>query len=156
LNKKKSLLTPPTDSTLGGESLSSVHKLAISNNSGTCPKKMKQNSLLCNTDNGMITMMPLAEMERIYKAEVESVLLRNKPLDCLIDPMVIVALTIGHFPLKSFTPQNTATIYSKYVVPIDIATTTVTVKCFGLLPGMATVLFDNVTVNRKSKVRRFF
>jgi hypothetical protein len=55
--------------------------------------------------------------------------------------------------MKSFIPQNTATIYSKYVVPIDIATTTELVKYVGLLPGMATMLFDGVMVNRKSKVR---
>ncbi len=56
--------------------------------------------------------------------------------------------------MKSFIPQNIASIYSKYVVPINIATTSELVKYFGLLPGMATVLFDGVMVNRKSKVRR--
>ncbi len=94
LNKKMSLLTPPTDSTLDGESLSSFRKSAISNNSGTYPKKMKQTSLLCTTNNVVVTIMPLAEMERVYKAKVEAVLYRHKPLDCLIDPMVIAALTI--------------------------------------------------------------
>jgi hypothetical protein len=58
--------------------------------------------------------------------------------------------------MKSFIPQNTATIYLKYVVPIDIATATELVKYFGLLPGMATVPFDGVMVKRKSKVRRCF
>jgi hypothetical protein len=67
LNKEMSLLTPPTDSTLGGESLLSIHKSAISEDSGTYPKKMKQTSLLCTTNNGMLTTMPLAEMERVYK-----------------------------------------------------------------------------------------
>ncbi len=80
----------------------------------------------------MITTMPLAEMERVYKAKVEAVLYCHKPLDCLIDPMVIAALSIRHPPMKSFIPQNTATIYSKYVVPIDIATTNELVKYFGL------------------------
>ncbi len=94
LNKKMSLLTPPTDSMLGGESLSSIRKLAISKDSGTYPKKMKPTSLRCTTDNGMITMMPLAEMERVYKAKVKAVLYHHEPLDCLIDPMVIAALTI--------------------------------------------------------------
>jgi hypothetical protein len=42
----------------------------------------------------MITTMPLAEMERVYKVKVEAVLYRHKPLDCLIDPMVIAALTL--------------------------------------------------------------
>ena len=82
LNKKMSLLPPPTDSTLGGESLSSVRKLAISKDSGTFPKKMKQTSLLCTTDNGMITTLPLAEMERVYKAKVEAVLYHHEPQDC--------------------------------------------------------------------------
>jgi hypothetical protein len=103
----------------------------------------------------MITTMLLAEMERIYKAKVEAVPYRHKPLDHLIHPMVIAALTIGHPPMKSFVPQNTATIYSKYVVPIDIATTTELVKYFGLLPGMAAVSFDGMMVNRKSKVRQW-
>ena len=89
-----SLLTLPTDSTLGGESLLSVRKSAISNYSGTYPKKMKQTSLLHTTNNGMITTMPLAEMERVFKAKVEAVLYHHKPLICLIDPMVIAALTI--------------------------------------------------------------
>ncbi len=97
--------------------------------------------------------MTLAETERVYKAEVEAVLYRHEPLDRLIDPMVIAALTLRHPPMKSFVPQNTATVYSKYVVPMDIATTSELVDYFGLLPGMATVSFDSVTVNRKSKVR---
>jgi hypothetical protein len=94
-------------------------------------------------------MMPLAEMKRVYKAKVEAVLYCHEPLDCFIDPMVIAALIIQHPPKKSFIPQNAAIIYSKYVVPIDIATTTELVKYFGLLSRMATVLFDSVMVNRK-------
>ncbi len=122
LNKKMSLLTLPTDSTLGRECLLSIHKLAISKDCETYPKRMKQSSLICTTKNGMITMMLLAEMEKVYKAEVEAVLYHHKPLECLIDPMVIAALTLWHPPMKSLVPQNTATINSKYVVPIDIAT----------------------------------
>jgi hypothetical protein len=118
---------------------------------------MKQSLLIWATKNGMITTMPLAEMERVYKAEVEAVLYRHEPLDRLIDPMVIAtALTLWHFPMNSLVPQIIATIYSKYVVPINIATTSELVKYFGLLPGMATVSFDGVTVNRKSKVRRCY
>jgi hypothetical protein len=148
-----SLLTPPTDSTLGGESLSSIQKLAAAASDGSYPKRMKQSSLIRATENGQITTMTLAEMERVYKAEVEAVLYRHEPLDRLIDPMVIAALTLCNPPLKSFVPQNTATIYLKYVVPIDIATTSELVDYFGLLPGMATMLFDRVTVNSNSKVR---
>jgi hypothetical protein len=85
LNKKLFLLTPPTYSTVGGESLLSVRKLAISNNSGTYPKKMKQTSLLCTTDNGMSTTMPLAEMEMVYKNKVKAVLYYHEPLDSLIE-----------------------------------------------------------------------
>ncbi len=55
--------------------------------------------------------------------------------------------------MKSFLPQNDDTIYTSYVLPIDIATTSELVKYVGLLPGMVTVSFDGVTVNRKSKVR---
>jgi hypothetical protein len=95
LNKKMSLLTPPTDSTLGGESLLSICKLAISKDFETYPKRMKQTSLIHTTDNGMITTMLLAEMERVYKANKEAVLYHHaEPLDCFIDPMVIAALTI--------------------------------------------------------------
>ncbi len=94
LNKKMSLLTPPTDSTLGRESLLSIHESAISKDSEIYPKSMKQSSLICTTKNGMITMMLLAEMERVYKAKVEAVLYPHEPLDCLVDPMVIAALTL--------------------------------------------------------------
>jgi hypothetical protein len=55
--------------------------------------------------------------------------------------------------MKSFLPQNAATIYSNYVVPINIATTSEVVKCFGILLGMVTVLFNGVTEDRKPKVR---
>ncbi len=68
LNKKISLLTPPTDSTLGGESLSPICKSAISKDSETYPMRMKQAALIRTTKNGMITTMPLSEMERVYKA----------------------------------------------------------------------------------------
>jgi hypothetical protein len=155
LNKKMSLLTLPADSTLGGESLSSICKsAATSKDPEIYPQRMKQSSLIWATENIMISTMPLAEMERVYKAKVEAVLYRYKPLDCLIDQMVIAALTLRHPPMKSFVPQNTATIYSKYVIPIEIPTTSELVKYFSLLPGMATMSFDGVMVNRKSKVRQ--
>jgi hypothetical protein len=92
-------------------------------------------------------------MKRVYKSKVEAVLYHHEPITRLLCPMVIAAITLRHPPMKSFIPQNTATIYSNYVVPINIATTSELVKYFGLLPGMVTVSFDGVTVNRKSKVR---
>jgi hypothetical protein len=94
LKKKMSLQTLSTDSTLGGESLLSIRKSSISKDSGTYQKRMKQTSLIRTTNNGMITKMPHADMERVYQAKVEAVLYRHKPLDCLIDPMVIAVLTI--------------------------------------------------------------
>ncbi len=95
LNKKMSLLTLPTDSTLGKESLSSIHKLATaSKDPEIYPKRMKQSLLIWATENGMITTMLLVEMERVYRAKVEAVLYHHKPLDCLIDPMVIAGLTL--------------------------------------------------------------
>jgi hypothetical protein len=71
----------------------------------------------------------------------------------LLDPMVIAGLTLWHPSMKSFLSTNAATIYSKYVVPIDIATTSELVKYFGILPGIVTVSFNGVTVYRKFKVR---
>ncbi len=77
-----SLLTPPTDSTLGRESLSSIRKLAAaSKDPKIYSKKMQQSLLIWATENGMITTMPLAEIERVYKAKVEAVLYYHKPLD---------------------------------------------------------------------------
>ena len=143
------LLTPRTNSTLGGESLSSVRKSADLGN-----KRLKQTTLIRNTEDGKVTMMSIGEMSRVYSAEVEAVLYRHEPLTCLLDPMVIAALTLRHPPMKSFIPQNCDTIYTSYVLPIDIATTSELVKYVGLLPGMVAVSFDGVTANRKSKVRR--
>jgi hypothetical protein len=97
--------------------------------------------------------MMIDEMKRVYKAKVEAVLYRHESLMRLLCPIVIATLTLWHPPMKSFIPQDTATIYSNYVVPIDIATTSELIKYFSLLPGMVTVSFDGVTANRKSKVR---
>jgi hypothetical protein len=95
LNKKMSFLTPPTDSTLGRDSLSSIRKLATaSKDPEIYPKRMKQSLLIRATENGMIPTMLLAEMKRVNKAKVEAVLHRHEPLDCLIDPMIIAALTL--------------------------------------------------------------
>ena len=78
---------------------------------------------------------------------------RHEPLMCLLDPRVIAVLTLWHPPMKSFLPQKYDTIYSNYVVTINIAITSELVKYVRLLPGMVTVLFDGVAVNWKSKVR---
>ncbi len=68
--------------------------------------------------------MLIDEMKRVYKAKVEAILYRHElSLMRLLDPMVIAALTLWHSPMKSFLPQNAAAIYSNYVVPINIATT---------------------------------
>ncbi len=153
LTKKMAILTPSTNSTLGGQSLTSVCKLSLLKDDTKHTKRFKQTSLICSTKDGKVTTMSLDEMKRVYKAEVEAVLYRHEPLTRLLCPMVIAALTLRHPPMKSSIPQNTATIYSNYVVPIGIATTSELVKYFGLLPGMVTVSFDGVTANRKSKVR---
>jgi hypothetical protein len=83
-----------------------IYKLAISNDSETHPKRMKQTSLVCITKNGMITKMPHAEMERVYKAKVEAVLYCREPLYPLIDPIVIVAPSneVVHPPNYSYHP----------------------------------------------------
>ncbi len=67
--------------------------------------------------------MLVDEMKRFYKAEVEAVLYPHEPQVHLLDPMVIVALTLWHPPMKSFLPQDAATIYANHGVPIDIKTT---------------------------------
>jgi hypothetical protein len=92
------------------------------------------------------------EIKRVYKAKVEAILYCHEPLMRLLDPMVIATLALWHPPMKSFLPQNADTIYSNYVVPINIATASKLIKYFGILPGMVTMSFDEVTMNRKSKV----
>ncbi len=153
LMKKTIILTPPANSTLGGQSLTSVRKLGLLEDAIKNTKRFKQTSLICSTEDGKVTTMSIDEMKRVYKAKVESVLYRHEPLTRLLCPMVIAALTLWHPPMKSFIPQCTKTIYSKYVIPINIPTTSELVKYFGLLPGMVTVSFDGVTANRQSKVR---
>jgi hypothetical protein len=89
LQKKMTLQTLPTNSTLGGESLSSVCKSA-----GLGTKRLKQTSLIHTTDDGKVTRMSIDEMKRVYMAKVEAVLYRHEPLKGLLDPMVIAALTL--------------------------------------------------------------
>ncbi len=139
------ILTPPTNSTLGSQLLTSVRKLSLLKDAIKHTKRFKQTSLICFTKDGKVTTMAIDEMKRVYKAKVEAILYRHEPFTHLLCPMVIAALTLQHPPMKSFIPQDTATIYSNYVVPIDIATTSELVKYFGLLPGMVTVSFDGVT-----------
>jgi hypothetical protein len=153
LMKKTIILTPPANSTLGGQSMTSVCKLGLLKDATKNMKRLKQTSLICSTEDGKVTTMSIDEMKRVYKAKVEAVLYRHEPLTRLLCPMVIAALTLWNPPMKSFIPQCTKTIYSKYVILINIATTSELVKYCGLLPGMVTVSFDGVTANRKSKVR---
>ena len=75
LQKKMTLLTPRTNSTLGGESLSSVCKSA-----DLGKKRLKQTTLIPTTEDGKVTMMSTGELSRVYSAEVEAVLYRNEPL----------------------------------------------------------------------------
>ena len=86
-------------------------------------------------------MMSIDEVKRVYTAKVEAVLYPHEPITRLLDPMVIAALTLQHPPMKKFFPQDYDTIYTSYVLPIEIATTPEHVKYFGLLPGMVTVSF---------------
>ena len=96
--------------------------------------------------------MSIDEMKQVYSAEVEAVLYCHEPLTRLLDRMVIVALTFQHPPMKPFLPQNCDMIYTSYVLPIDIATTSELIKYVGLLPGMVAMLVNGVIANRKSKV----
>ncbi len=153
LMKILAILTPPTNSTLGSQSLTSVCKLSLLKDATKHTKRFKLTSLTCYTKDGKVTTMSIDEMKRVYKAKVEAILYRHEPLMHLLCSVVIAALTLQHPPMKSFIPQDNATIYSNYVEPIDITTTSELVKYFGLLPGMVTVSFDGVTANRKSKVR---
>ncbi len=133
--------------------MTSVHKLGLLKDDTKNTKRFKQTSLICSTKDGKVTTMSIDEMKRVYKAEVEAILYRHEPLTHLLCPIVIAALTLRHPPMKSFIPQCTKTIYSNYVKPIDIATTSELVKYFGLLPRTVTVSFDGVTASRKYKVR---
>jgi hypothetical protein len=146
LKKKMTLLTLRTSSTLGGESLSSVRKSA-----DLGKQRLKQTSLICTTDDGKVTMMSVDKMKRVYMAKVEAVLYHHEPIKRLHDLMVITALTLRHPPMEKFLPQNHDMIYTSYVLPIDIATTSELVKYVGLLPGMVTVSFDGVTANKSQR-----
>jgi hypothetical protein len=128
LTKKMAILTPPTNSILGGQLLTSVCKLSLLKDATKHTKRFKQTSLICSTKDGKVTKMSIDEMKRVYEAKVEAVLYRHEPLTCLLCPMVIAASPLWHPSMKSFIPQDTATIYSNYVVPIDIATTSELVK----------------------------
>jgi hypothetical protein len=153
LTKKMAILTPPTNSTLGSQSLTLVCKLSLLEDATKHMKRFKQTSLIHSIEDEKVTTMLTDEMKRVYKAVVEAILYHHEPIMRLLCPMVIATLTLRHPPMKSFIPQDTATIYSNYVVPINITTNSELVKYFGLLPGMVTVSFDGVTANRKSKVR---
>jgi hypothetical protein len=63
------ILTPPTNSTLGGQSLKSV-QLSLIKDAKKHTKRFKQTSLIRSTEDGKVTTMSIDEMKRVYKAEV--------------------------------------------------------------------------------------
>ena len=141
LTKKMTILPPHTNSsTLGGESLSPIRKSGLVKDAARYTKRLKQTSLICIIEDCKVTLW--CQLMRLR----ESTRWKQKPSSTTFS-------TLPHPPMKSFLTQNAPTIYSNYVVPINIATTSEPIKYFGLLPGKVTILFDGVTVNRKSKVR---
>ena len=91
LTKKTIILTPPANSTLGGQSLTSVCKLGLLKDATKNTKRFKQTSLIRSTEDGKVATMSIDEMKRVYKAEVEAVLYRHEPLTRLLCPTVIAA-----------------------------------------------------------------
>jgi hypothetical protein len=57
LMKKTVILTPPANSTLGGQSLTSVRKLGLLKDATKNTKRFKQTSLICSTEDGKVTTM---------------------------------------------------------------------------------------------------
>ncbi len=91
-------------------------------------QRLKQTTQIRTTDDGKVTIMSIDEMKQVYSSEVEAVLYCHEPLTRLLDRMVIAALTFQHPPMKPFLPQNCDMIYTSYVLPIDIATTSEPIK----------------------------
>jgi hypothetical protein len=55
--QKMAILTPPTNSILGGQLLTSVCKLSLLKDATKHTKRFKQTSLICSTEDGKVTTM---------------------------------------------------------------------------------------------------
>jgi hypothetical protein len=97
--------------------------------------------------------MGKAEAEKIIFAEVKAMLARGEVLDRLLDDHVRAALLVRHSALGMYLPRDTQTIFSKYVILIDIVCKKELEGLMSKLPGLSNMAIDGASVNGKQKVR---
>ena len=79
-------------------------------------------------------------------------LARGEPLSCLLDKFARSAL-IAHNPaISKFLPEDVATIFEQYVIPIDKRTHADLITMMSTVPGLINIAFDGATVNGKQKI----
>lgn len=153
-------MTPASGKTSGQESLTDIRASAMDNNSAAASKKRKSlnslNGTLIShhpTDGKIIrNVLSASQALLINRSRIESIVARYEPLDAELCPFRQAASIQANPAIGRFLPRNVNTVYNEYVVPIDTDSMEQLVKLMKVEPGLLSVSFDGVTVNRKSKV----
>ena len=78
----------------------------------------------------------------------------STPIDRVLDDFVKQALMARHPGVARFLPRHVDTVFTKYVVPIDISTKKELDGFIAKLPGFINVGMDGASVNSKQKVSK--
>ena len=150
-------LVAAPDSTVGGETMAdSIRLQATKANflSNHAKKRKNQSSLLCsNEEDGRITSITAAQVNRIIRSEVEvgGMMACGESLERFHYPFVRAALLQCCPAIVWYLTVDTDIIFDKYVPLISTETTLELTKLFNLLPGILGLAFDGVTVNKQCK-----
>eukprot|EP00957_Ditylum_brightwellii_P169369 12891171-Ditylum_brightwellii.AAC.1 len=114
-------------------------------------KKKKPPTMQSTLQQAYRPLRTQADAAYVLNVEVCAMVAWGGPISCLLDPLVRVALIL-HYPIiRKFLPLTIGTIYDKYVMEINKATTE-ELKTFVMkIPGLINISMDGVTVNRKQK-----
>ena len=88
----------------------------------------------------------------ILKARFEAIIARYEPLDAMTCPFNSAALIAATPLIGRYIPNNVTTAYKQYCKPIDKESLDQLVHLMKSQPGLLSIAFDGVTVNRRSKV----
>ena len=86
----------------------------------------------------------------IIRGEVEAIVARHEPLSRVLDPFVRAAAVQKSPAILPYWPQDTKTVLTQFVLPIDRDCTAEVQDIFKRTPGQLSASADGVTCNGKS------
>ena len=95
-----------------------------------------------------------AEAKKMITAKVTASLARGEPIYCVLEDFAKQALMTRHPGIARFLPRHVDTVFTNYVVPINISTQNELEGFIAKLPVFINVGMDGATVNSKQKVSK--